>query len=257
MKWLILRGLIREQRHWGNFPQVFEERLKKTDAQSRVYTLDFPGFGKEASRTSPFTISGIVDDLRKRWIRLSAGEDWSVLSISMGGMVALDWSARYPNDFKKLVLINSSIRETSAFYRRLKPKNYQTFVTFLFNSEVRAQEEAILRMTTNLEEVAIKARAEFYSGFALPVRKRDAVAQLYSAATFKAPGKIGVPALVLASRQDQLVDVSCSIELAKKYRAEIRLHPNANHDLPMDEPDWVSEQVSEWAYPQVRTKSQV
>jgi len=60
--WLILRGLAREQRHWGPFVDIFEAKVPG----SRVHTLDLPGVGTECQRDSPATVAGIVSDLRER-----------------------------------------------------------------------------------------------------------------------------------------------------------------------------------------------
>ena len=65
--WLLLRGLVREQRHWGTFPALLAEGTR-----SRVLTLDLPGVGTERGRKSPTTIPGIVDDIRARFLALRA-----------------------------------------------------------------------------------------------------------------------------------------------------------------------------------------
>ncbi|MES3014699.1 MAG: alpha/beta hydrolase, partial [Pseudomonadota bacterium] len=55
-----------------------------------------------------------------------------------------------------------------------------------------------------------------------------------------------VPLLVLASLRDALVDVRCSTGLAQRWHADIALHPDAGHDLPLDDAAWVAEQVARW-----------
>ncbi len=94
MRWLLIRGLSRDARHWGSFPQTFAEELGV-----EVKTIDPPGFGTQIARTSPSTIAEITDDIRDR--ANIGGDDWSILGISLGGMVTLDWIARYPNDFQR------------------------------------------------------------------------------------------------------------------------------------------------------------
>ncbi len=49
--WLLLRGLGREKRHWGSFPEALERKLG-----ARVLALDLPGFGTENARPSPATV---------------------------------------------------------------------------------------------------------------------------------------------------------------------------------------------------------
>ena len=97
MKWLLLRGLARDARHWGDFPDILKNHLNNAE----VFVLDLPGFGTESHRISPFTIRGITNDIRKRWAQLEKKHPgtWNILSISLGGMIALDWINRFSSDF--------------------------------------------------------------------------------------------------------------------------------------------------------------
>jgi pimeloyl-ACP methyl ester carboxylesterase len=71
--------------------------------------------------------------------------------------------------------------------------------------------------------------------------------QLAAAAFFSPPpGPPSVPTLLLASAWDRLVSPICSQQLAVRWSLPIRLHPNAGHDLPLDDPDWVIRQIVRW-----------
>jgi pimeloyl-ACP methyl ester carboxylesterase len=52
--------------------------------------------------------------------------------------------------------------------------------------------------------------------------------------------------LVLASLGDRLVSPGCSRRIASRWALPIRLHPTAGHDLPLDDPEWVVQQVLGW-----------
>lgn len=52
--------------------------------------------------------------------------------------------------------------------------------------------------------------------------------------------------LLLAGAADQLVDPESSRRLAQCWRAPLRLHPTAGHDLPLDARQWVAAQVASW-----------
>jgi pimeloyl-ACP methyl ester carboxylesterase len=54
------------------------------------------------------------------------------------------------------------------------------------------------------------------------------------------------PTLLLASEQDQLVNVQCSRTLARHWGCSLQLHPRAGHDLPLDDAAWVADQVRQW-----------
>ncbi|HEY1225998.1 MAG TPA: alpha/beta hydrolase, partial [Ramlibacter sp.] len=53
--------------------------------------------------------------------------------------------------------------------------------------------------------------------------------------------------LLLGSSGDALVDPSCSMELARRWQADLRMHPWAGHDLPLDDAAWVLAQVTRWS----------
>ena len=46
--------------------------------------------------------------------------------------------------------------------------------------------------------------------------------------------------------RDQLVDPACSAQLAAAWKADLEVHPEAGHDLPLDDGPWVVNQVRAW-----------
>lgn len=71
---------------------------------------------------------------------------------------------------------------------------------------------------------------------------------MLAAARFSAPA--GIPArgrvLLLAGAQDHLVHPDCSAQVARAWGAPLSLHPDAGHDLPLDDPAWVCAQLRDW-----------
>ena len=248
MKWLIMRGLVREQRHWGSFKEIFESKLKSVDSETEIFTIDMPGFGTEVERISPRSIDGIVEDVRERWLQLKSdnNEPWGLLAVSLGGMVAAHWTSKYPGDFKKMVLINSSMSGLSPIHHRMMPKNYPHIIKLLLGSDLVEREKKILGMTTNLESEKIEKQALLQAPYGKKVNRLNAVYQIYAATRFRAPQKIAVPMLVLVGDGDQLVSPRCSDAIAQQYGALILRHPTGNHDLATDEPQWIADQVIQW-----------
>jgi pimeloyl-ACP methyl ester carboxylesterase len=244
MNWLLLRGLTREVRHWGPFPRVLEERVPG----ARAICLDLPGAGTERARPSPWSVGGIAEDVRRRWrAAAAAGEgDWAVLGISLGGMVALEWCRRWPADFARAVLVNTSAGGTSAPLRRLQPRNLATFARIALASDLRAREGLVLAMTSRgAGDAALLAAWEAIAREAA-MSAADQLRQIGAALWFRAPKALAAPALFLASTADGLVHYSCSAALAGRYRAPLALHGAAGHDLTLDDPAWVSDQVAAW-----------
>ena len=50
--------------------------------------------------------------------------------------------------------------------------------------------------------------------------------------------------LLLTSARDALVDTRCTLAMGHAWRCEVRSHPFAGHDLPLDDPDWVIAQAT-------------
>jgi pimeloyl-ACP methyl ester carboxylesterase len=80
-----------------------------------------------------------------------------------------------------------------------------------------------------------------------PVSGANALRQLLAAMRYRARRQApAVPLLLLGSEQDRLVDVRCTLALARHWGSALRLHPWAGHDLPLDDPAWVLAQLRGW-----------
>ena len=245
MNWLLLRGLVREQRHWGDFPAAFES----SSSDRKVFCLDLPGFGTESSRNSPSRVSEIVDDIRARWLKLreSSSGDWSILAASLGGMIAMDWCARYPGDFQQLVVLNSSVNTFSPIYRRFRISNWPTVMRLTLSNSAEVRETGILKITiTNKEIFEQSLNRNVRIATENPVRRAEMFRQLLAGARFTLNKIPEIRTLVLASDGDILCDSSCSRAIASHFKAQLRVHPTAGHDLSIDAPEWVSQEVNSW-----------
>ena len=147
------------------------------------------------------------------------------------------------------MLINTSMRPFSPFYRRLRPRNYPLMLKLaLLGGTARQWEEAILKITTRHPPQPEQQLLDWITyRKECPVSRGNAVRQLWAAARYAAP--LDGPAtrtLILTSTQDGLVDPRCSRQLAASWNADIAEHPSAGHDLPLDDGPWVATQVRQW-----------
>ena len=120
MNWLMLRGLAREKRHYGAFPETFERLMPG----HRTFPMDLVGFGALSQHAVPWTLAEIVEELRARFLAERPRDNdapWSIFAISLGGMVALEWAARYPQDFARVVVANTSAGDLSKVWERFMP----------------------------------------------------------------------------------------------------------------------------------------
>lgn len=252
MKWVLLRGLIREQRHWLDFPAYFAAHVKSPDGNAtEVVLLDLPGFGTENDGAVPASIDGFVDDVRARFQKIVPdGEKVGLFAVSLGGMVALTWLAKHPEDFVGGVVVNSSIGDLSPLWHRMQPHNWGRIARAPFMS-ARDRERMLLGMTRHQGD--LDNDADRYAAIAASTvpKKKNFIGQLRAAIAVKAPAHVDVPTLVLASRGDHLVSWRCSEAIAKKLSLPLELHDGtgraaAGHDLPLDAPEWVCERVNRW-----------
>ena len=245
--WVLLRGLTREAGHWGAFPAMLRERLPEGD---HVIAIDLPGNGLLNRERSPARIEAYVDDCRRQLRALGVAMPVQVVAMSLGAMVTADWASRHPEELAGCVLINTSLRPFSPWYRRLRPANYGALLGVMWpGSGPRARERTILRLTTRHPAEADRTLDDWVAlRESHPVQAANALRQLWAAMRYRASAKApAVPLLVLSSRRDGLVDMRCSQGLARVWRAPIFEHPTAGHDLPLDDGAWVADQVSRWA----------
>ncbi|MFC0167278.1 alpha/beta fold hydrolase [Pseudoduganella danionis] len=245
-RWILLRGLVREQRHWGSFPALLAAALP----DARLYTPDLPGNGSRYRETSPASVRQMVEACRLQLQQAGVAPPYSLLALSLGGMVALTWADLYPQELRRCVLVNTSMRPYSPFYQRLRWQNYGAIVRQLLSGGRQAQEQLILRLTSRSGDAPGRAAlVQQWLGYQqeYPVARRNALRQLWAAARFRAPARRpALPVLLIASAGDQLVDHRCTLELARAWQTSARLHPTAGHDLPLDAGAWLAQQIADW-----------
>lgn len=239
MNWLVLRGLARHQKHWGRFPEQLQKRLG-----GRVVCLDSPGFGTESHKNSPMTVKGITSDLRNRWVQQGETGKWGIFGHSLGGMIAVDWVNRYPKDFEAVAVMNSSFRGLSPVWKRLRREAFAFLVQIAAAKGSLKKEEAILKMVTQ-KGADHPETLESWLGIerAQPSSLKNAVIQILAASRFRAPSHLEIPMLVLSGAGDQMVNSTCSHQLAEHFGAELRMHPSAGHDIALDDPEWLIEHL--------------
>ncbi len=243
--WVLLRGLAREARHWGDFPAALQERT----GASRVLTLDLPGSGVRAAERSPATVEAMVTECRQALERTGSPGPCVLFALSLGAMVATSWATHFADEVRGMVLVNTSMRGFGSWQKRLRPGNYARMLRLLCSSDAERIEREILGMTSRHPSIP---PAELLPRWAAwhrshSITKANVLRQLRAAASFQAPEAAPrMPLLVLASRRDGLVNPSCSVRMAHAWHARLALHPTAGHDLPLDDPQWVLMETQSW-----------
>ncbi len=241
MHWILLRGLTREQSHWGEFPQLLADAFP----EQQFHLVDLPGTGVHFNDPCPESIAAIREKVRHGVEHIPG--PYSLLGLSMGGMVALDWAQHVPEgEIQNLVLINTS-GGFSLPWRRMRPGAWPRIARLLSRRELFDREADILRLTCN-RPVNLETTKRWYSiQRQRPVSFSNAWAQMKAAATFKPQPHRPLPdALLLASRGDRIVHWKCSQALEQRWQWTLKVHPSAGHDLPLDDPQWIIRQLESW-----------
>lgn len=242
--WIFLRGLTRESRHWGDFPEVFRETI----ADAEIITLDLPGNGHLHLMESPLCVEQMADYCHAEMLVRGLQPPYFLLAMSLGAMVAVDWARRYSNEISGCVLVNTSLRPVSPFYQRLRPRVYPVLLKHaLFGGTPHEWEATILKLTSHLaDDRALILDTWSALRRECPVTRRNALRQLWAASRYRIDARPAVRMLILASVNDGLVDSRCSRQLALRWGAELSEHPEAGHDIPLDDGPWVAKQVRDW-----------
>ena len=247
--WLLLRGLTRERRHWEDFPDVFSRHFP----HDRIVFHDYAGNGARYRENSPSSISAMVDDARAAV--KSCDKPVYIIGISLGSMVAIDWLTRYPAEVSAAVLISTSLKGLSPFYQRLLPGNYPAIIrSLLYRRDYLGNELNNLNMVSSIAVYDAQRRRRIIDHWVAyakeyPVSAYNAVRQLRAATRYRLDikqAKPDVPMLVLRGMQDHMVSPTCSQRFAEHWQLPLRSHQAAGHDIPLDDPQWVCEQIRAW-----------
>jgi len=232
---VLIRGLFREQRHWGEFPVLLSKAFPEAD----IICVDIPGAGRRNMELSPVSIESMVDRIREVH---EGGVPVNIIAISMGGMTGLQWAAMYPDEINSVTCINTSAKNYSVFYHRLKLKNYFKIIKAAFSSVAR-RERAIYSLVSNQSE-SCKIIDDWISyAEEYPISKTNLFRQLLAAFRFNITRPVSCQLLFISSLNDNLVSHEATKAIAEKWHAPLFVNGVAGHDIPLDDPQWLSDKV--------------
>ena len=245
--WILLRGLTREAGHWGDFLPM----LARAVAPCAVHAVDLPGNGERWRESSPSSVAGLMESMRGTLMVRGISPPYRLLGLSLGAMVCVAWAEAYPDEVQAAVLVNTSLRPFSAFHERLMPRAWPVLMKLLRpGASSMDSERAILQLTSTRlrSEDAHSQLLSHWVGLRErhPVSRENALRQLVAAARFRAPMRAPqVPLQIIGTRGDRLVSPRCSEALARQWNRPLVQHPDAGHDLPLDDPAWLVQRIRE------------
>lgn len=245
--YFFIRGLIRSQFHWHQFPTRFNQATQRLDSNSRSVFLDIPGNGHRFKQATPFSIKEMAVDINTQIQQFlvanptDSSSKLHIVGISMGGMIAAELAVNTNIKFASIHIINSSFANLSPFWQRMRLPAVMNLLPNLWQAEKR--ESSILKWTSNKPLPADLAPKWVEEAHRHPLTLRNAFAQLWAASHHFVGNKPGMDSFVYCCQADRLVSWKCSDKLAKHWQVSLDCEPEAGHDLPLDNPDWLAERI--------------
>ena len=98
--------------------------LKKQNPKLEFEPIEIPGNGTLHQSRTPLNVEETIQSLQNQSSFLKKNNPINLLGISLGGMLALKWAELIPSQIENLIIINSSLKQTSSFYKRLRINQY-------------------------------------------------------------------------------------------------------------------------------------
>lgn len=236
---LAIRGLTRGNVHWGHFPNT----LKKLFPHIELDLAEIPGNGTCFNETTPTDVEEVISSIRRKF--KFDGKKFYIMGISLGGMVGLKWAELFPEEVLGVLPVNASLGQFSPFHKRLQPIQYSQLGKTLFERDLLKREKIVLGITSNNLAAGEQFLPEF-SEFSKkhPIKHTNFVRQLLLASKIKLQKKPVVPVKIIYSQNDRLVHPSCSRAIANAFNLQASVHPEAGHDIPIDDPQWLAREAA-------------
>jgi pimeloyl-[acyl-carrier protein] methyl ester esterase len=242
----LLRGLVRESAHWNGYDQKLKSALPNN---WEVGFLEIPGVGKHLHVPSPNSLEAMVEFMRETHLdEIKSSGTKIILALSLGGMLAKAWVDKYPDDFDGLILVNTSFRGINPLLKRLLPASVLSFTNIFFTPNMPKREGKIIKMVSNhptdfdaVHAHWVKVQEE------RPVTRKNFLNQLAAAMKYKTKkNKPNQKILFLAGKKDRLCHYENSIQMNQLWGGELKIHPTAGHDLPIDDASWMNTEINQW-----------
>lgn len=232
---VLIRGLGRWSEHWNDFDKRLAEKC-------RVITFDSRALGRSTAPLLPWhTITDLASDvaLILRTERIEAAH---IVGTSLGGMVALEFAANFPQMTKSVTVVNSSVGRSG--HRRMTVEGSRLLISApKLKDKIYPELAKILTSpATPAEAVEKLAREWFEVDRKYPMPTLVVGQQLVLALKWrnlpKVAAKIKCPVQIVSSDDDQFVPRGNSLFLAARIPGAVltRLE-KSGHEPHVDKPE--------------------
>lgn len=250
--WLLLGPLARGCGLWqGAAPQIVEQ-LQRVQPQARLFELDLPGTGPQWREPSASHVGQLVEQVRERVQQAGLQGPFGLIASSWSGCLATEWSRQHPGEVGALVLISPAMRPFTRVLRSVRPGLWSTALALLLGRRSPLERDRrLLRSHTRLR-VPSAALLQHWRELrhAHPTRARTGIAHALAVWRYESSRRRPhTRVLLLAGKGDAWMDWRVAAAISRAWGAALRLHPEAGHDLLLDDPQWVARSLAEWLLP--------
>jgi 3-oxoadipate enol-lactonase len=212
--------------------RMWKSQVEQFGQEYRVITPDFRGYGN-SSKCYPWTITHLADDIKKLIDRLMS-KKVILCGLSMGGYVALEFAASYPELLQSLILCDT---KAAADTNQEKNQRAQAMLDISTNGPMpfaRSFAQKCIHENSVAEEIAAESITkngiyELLSGMMALSARKDQTETL---------SRIECPTLVLCGDKDKITPVSESEFLYNNIiQSTMHIIPDAGHLSNIQNPE--------------------
>jgi 3-oxoadipate enol-lactonase len=226
---ILLHGLGAEASSWGY------QLDSLVEAGMRPLAIDIPGFGKSKFKGTSWSFSGLSQLVFSFLEHLSIIKP-VVVGISMGGILALQFTLDYPKDIDKLVLVNS--------FATLRPNTINGWL-YMLKRYIKASLRGSISQADMVAQRIFPRPEQYMQRKILIEEIQQADPQVYKAA-MRALGffdarrrliEINLPTLIISGKNDTTVPLENQAQLLKISGAKRIIIPDGGHAIIADQPE--------------------
>ncbi|MGB4832297.1 MAG: alpha/beta hydrolase [Chitinophagales bacterium] len=242
----------------GNIPIIFlhgfpfdksmwAKQLDFFATTNRVIAIDIRGFGKSTDESTPLSIDLFSDDLMLFMNQMKISKA-IICGLSMGGFIALNAQARFPDRFEAIILCDTQcIADTI----EVKLNRYKTIDEIALNGTLNFNEAFIKKVFcknsfTNKQEIVTQLRSVVMANpEQIVINGLKALAE--RSETCSTLPEINIPTLIICGREDEVTPLEQSEFLHTSIKASaLHIIDDAGHVSNIEQPEEFNNEISKF-----------
>ncbi|MBV9331570.1 MAG: alpha/beta hydrolase, partial [Alphaproteobacteria bacterium] len=234
---VLLHGYTGHARSWDHFANAMSERY-------RVLALDQRGHGETGwAPADRYGVGEMADDLAS-FVRALGLKNFALLGLSMGGMVAIEYAGRKPEELARLVIVDIGPEIVRSGSERIRAGVAESdifesrdaaFAAARRANPVPPEAHHRHRVETNLMRTE---DGRYTWRYDRALRRPDSLRIRDADAGWKSCAAIAVPTLVIRGARSDILSPETAARMIQTIPdAKLVTVENSGHAVPLDSPD--------------------